>query len=134
MSAVLVDTSVWSLAFRRKTHVSSAQANLLRELIEQGDTIYTTGIIIQELLSGVRDVSQFDALLDKMTSFSVLEPRADTYIEAARLSNLCRSKGIMASSIDLLITSICIEHGVYLLTADTDFKHIQKVCDLKLAA
>ncbi|HJU17180.1 MAG TPA: PIN domain-containing protein [Stellaceae bacterium] len=50
--SLFVDTSVWSLAFRRD---APALANEVRELvraIKAGEELITTGLVLQELLQG----------------------------------------------------------------------------------
>ena len=49
---LLVDTSVWSLAFRRDSDGSSAEVLALRQALEGGDLVVTTGLILQELIQG----------------------------------------------------------------------------------
>lgn len=49
---LLVDTSVWSLAFRRDTPKSVPEVDQLLRAIEAGETLLTTGLILQELLQG----------------------------------------------------------------------------------
>ena len=49
---LLVDTSVWSLAFRRDAPVAGPEVAALRAAIAGGDTIVTTGLVLQELLQG----------------------------------------------------------------------------------
>jgi predicted nucleic acid-binding protein len=49
---LLVDTSVWSLAFRRDVLVSGPEVLTLRAAIDGGDAIVTTGLVLQELLQG----------------------------------------------------------------------------------
>jgi hypothetical protein len=47
---LLVDTSVWSLAFRRDAPVSGPEVLALKAAIDGGDAIVTTGLVLQELL------------------------------------------------------------------------------------
>jgi predicted nucleic acid-binding protein len=49
---LLVDTSVWSLAFRRDVESTAPEVKALRAAIGGGDSIVTTGLILQELLQG----------------------------------------------------------------------------------
>ncbi len=49
---LLVDTSVWMLAFRRDSDASSAEGLALSKTLEGGDLIVTSGLILQELLQG----------------------------------------------------------------------------------
>jgi hypothetical protein len=56
--SVIVDTSVWSLALRRRTPPdSSTIVTLLRDLITL-DRVALLGAIRQEILSGVRSSEQ----------------------------------------------------------------------------
>ncbi len=62
---ILVDPCVWSLAFRRpraRVHTSPA-VRRLRRLVDEDVPVGIPGIVLQELLSGVRDESEVDPLL-----------------------------------------------------------------------
>ena len=50
--SLFVDTSVWSLAFRRDQISSAPEVQVLRDALEGGDTVLITGLILQELLQG----------------------------------------------------------------------------------
>lgn len=49
---LLVDTSVWSLAFRRDQESTVPQVSALRNALEGDDMVVTTGLVLQELLQG----------------------------------------------------------------------------------
>lgn len=51
---LLVDTSVWSLAFRRDGEVDRPEVEALRMALLAGERLVTTGVIVQELLQGFR--------------------------------------------------------------------------------
>jgi len=51
---VLVDTPIWSAAFRRRAVVDAPPVSTLRQLIEDGRAALV-GPIRQELLSSIRD-------------------------------------------------------------------------------
>ena len=129
---VLVDTSVWSLALRRK--IPSAQTEVLRltELISDGQPIFLTGIILVEILQGIKEQPQSLRMRQYLEVFPLIELDRAGYINAARLSSRCRSKGIQSGTVDALIAQTAIEHGCYLLTADQDFAQIARYSDLKL--
>src|SRR5207244_1626543 len=58
-SVILVDTSVWSLTFRRRSRPTIPPvAALVHELILDDAPLVVPGIVLQELLSGVRDPAQ----------------------------------------------------------------------------
>ena len=129
---VIVDTSVWSLALRRTPSEQIPPAQKLTRLIQKGESIFLLGVILQELLQGLRSRKDFNHLLDKLTAFPVIEPRRVDYVEAARLRNQCAAKGIQAGTIDFQIAAICIQYGCLLLTTDRDFDAIARHSALKL--
>jgi hypothetical protein len=50
--SLFVDSGVWSLAFRRDAVATAVEVMALRQSLEAGDTILTTGLVLQELLQG----------------------------------------------------------------------------------
>lgn len=129
---VIVDTSVWSLAFRRTRPEQTLPLQKLTRLIQEGESIFLLGVILQELLQGLQSRKDFNRLLDKLSAFPVIEPRRKDYVKAARLRNQCAAKGVQAGTIDFLIAAICIEYGCLLLTTDLDFEAIARHSTLKL--
>ena len=51
--SLFVDTSVWSLALRRDAPPEVSQVRRLREALAD-EIVYTTGLVLQELLQGCR--------------------------------------------------------------------------------
>ncbi len=128
---LVVDTSVWSLVLRRpKIDETDPYVRAFRWHIESGDGLFLIGNILQELLDGLRSTKQFDRLLALLEPYPLLDLDRHTFVAAARLQSLCRSKGITAGSIDFLIAAGCCQHGFPLLTADSDFARIARHCDL----
>lgn len=117
---VLVDTSVWSLALRRTAKVQHPEAMELRRLIT-AHLVEIIGPIRQELLSGVKDPSQFSRLESNLGAFPDLPLLAEDYVTAARFFNLCRSKGIQGSNTDFLICAVAVRHDFAVFTTDEDF-------------
>ena len=50
--SLLVDTSVWSLALRRDVEQSAPEVVALRHALLGTDQVFTTGLVLQELLQG----------------------------------------------------------------------------------
>ena len=132
---VLVDTSVWSLALRRRREqLSSSEAKLatmLAELIREG-RVELLGLIRQELLSGIRDEAQFLKLLNMLRAFHDPNLEIADYEEAARINNLCRSRGIAGSAIDFLICAVAHRRQWAIFTNDHDFHKYASVIPLQL--
>ncbi|HBX46071.1 PIN domain-containing protein [Limibacterium fermenti] len=107
MRDVLVDTSVWSLAFRRSKlgerefAVANELASLIREL-----RIAIIGPVRQELLSGISDPNVFENLRRRMTVFTDYGIQTADFELAAEYSNLCRKNGIQGSHTDFLICAV----------------------------
>ncbi len=128
----IVDTSVWSEALRRSPRRETEGVKKLETLISGGERILLPAIILQEILQGIKNPQQFAQLKDSMRFFPTLDVLRDDHVFAAELFNLCRSKGVQASTVDFLIAALSIHNDCALLTSDGDFKLISKHCELKL--
>lgn len=129
---ILVDTSVWSLALRRKPGIVNQEAVILKTLIEQGEDVYLLGIILQEVLQGIRNLKDFNVLKKYFDAFPLIELMREDYVKAAELKNHLIKKGRQTSTIDALIASAAISHNCYLFTIDEDFTHIARHSKLHL--
>ena len=132
---VLVDTPVWSLALRRHTANLNPDENKLKqtliELIHEG-RILMIGPVRQELLSGLREDSQFNRLRDDLRPFQDEAIHADDYEEAARMSNLCSSRAVASSSVDMLICAIAGRSRSTIFTTDRDYLLYSKFLPIQL--
>lgn len=128
---LVADTSVWSLVLRRRHFDPDDRwVQAFRSHVEAGNAVLLVGIILQELLSGVRTPRQFDRLAERLAPFPVIPLQRSTYVLAATVSNQCRRRGVQAGTIDALIAAACIENGFPLLTADADFAYIARHSEL----
>ncbi len=117
---VLIDTSVWSQALRRRRDSQNPEAEELRRLI----TFHVAeiiGPIRQEILSGVREAAQFARLEGHLAAFPDLPLLIEDYVTAAKFFNVCRSKGIQGSNTDFLICAVAVRHDLAIFTTDGDF-------------
>ena len=121
---LLVDTSVWSLALRRDAPSPASEVTALVEAIRNGETIVTTGLVLQELLQGFSGPKARDQILDRFSAVPLLVPDRNDYVEAAGLRNRCRRKGVQIGTIDALLAQLCIRHDLTMLTSDNDFRRI----------
>ena len=132
---IVVDTPVWSLAFRRRSRpagVIPGVVKLLGRLAQDDEPLVVPGIVLQELLSGIKDPSHAERIGGLMEGYPVLLATREHHMEAANISNSCRKAGIAAATIDCLIAAQCVMVGGALLTTDDDFKRISKHCALRL--
>ena len=132
---VLVDTSVWSLALRRKAEDLSAGENIivaeLSELVKEGRA-RIFGLIRQELLSGIRSAAQYEKLRSALRSFPDVVIDTSDYESAAKASNECRAKDLVVSIVDILTCEIALSRDWLIFTTDPDFGHYARVLPIKL--
>ncbi len=117
--SVLVDTSIWSLALRRRP-APSVQEETLRNLILDG-VVKIIGPIRQELLSGIPSKEQFETLRSKLSYFPDTLLHTADYELAASYFNTCRQNGIQGSHIDFLVCAVAVRHEYQVYTTDKDF-------------
>lgn len=118
---IIVDTSVWSLALRReKTSTITAYAAELESLILD-NRVQMIGAVRQELLSGIKQDSQFKKLETRLRSFPDLPVTTADYVLAAKFFNLCRSNGVQGSNTGFLICALAVQHKMPIYTTDGDF-------------
>ena len=129
---LFVDTSVWSLAFRRDAASGAAEVLALRQALEGGDTVVTTGVILQELLQGFSGPRARKDIIDRFSALPLLMPDRQDHIDAAELRNKCRRSGVQIGTIDALLAQLCIRHALTLLTTDKDFSRAASHCPLRV--
>ena len=121
---VLVDSDVWSEAFRKKGE-KSACVSQLRELIE-ADEVVMIGPVRQEVLSGIKEKKKFETIRQLLKAFPS-QPMDDSIYElAASFFNICRSKGIQGSHTDFLICACSVSWKVRILSKDQDYDQYAK--------
>ncbi len=129
---LFVDTSVWSLALRRDAPPGAASVRALTRAIEAGETILTTGLVLQELLQGFSGPRARVQILNRFSALPLLVPNREDHIAAAQLRNTCRRAGIQVGTIDVLLAQLCIRHSLTMLSTDIDFKRIAGHCALQV--
>lgn len=117
---VLVDTSVWSLALRRKE-----PCDIKRQLSELvlSSLCVMIGPVRQELLSGISSERTFLNLKHKLEAFDDLAITTHDYETAAGFFNICRKNGVQGSQTDFLICAVAHNHDLLIFTTDNDFKN-----------
>jgi predicted nucleic acid-binding protein len=131
---LFVDTSVWSLAFRRDRVSAVSEVDALRHALEGGETIVTTGLVLQELLQGFAGPRARRDIIDRFAALPLLGPDRQDHIAAAELRNRCRRAGVQIGTIDALLAQLCIRHGLTMLTTDQDFGHVAPHSELRVWA
>jgi hypothetical protein len=134
---VLVDTSVWSLALRRKTESLNATEKVivaeLSELVREGRA-RLVGLVRQELLSGIKTTEQDEKLRLHLRSFPDEPMDTSDHEEAAKAGNRCRGKGIVVSIVGILLCAAAIKRKWAIFTTDQDFTNYVKVLPILIHA
>jgi predicted nucleic acid-binding protein len=132
---VLIDTSVWSLALRRKNESLSTNERFLvaelSELIREGRA-RMIGLVRQELLSGIKTTEQYEKLRLHLRSFPDEVVDTSDYEEAAKAGNRCRAKGVVVSIVDILLCAVATKRLWTIFTTDPDFSSYLKALPLRI--
>ena len=128
---VLVDTPIWSYAFRTHKSKYQAEINELTALIKDQRALII-GPIRQEILSGYSDLKRFKKLKEKLSYFENTSILDSDYELAAEFCNKCRKKGVQGSHIDFLICAVAKRLRIPVFTSDKDFSLYQPIVSVKL--
>lgn len=126
----LVDTSAW-VEYLRAT--GSATHERLRGLIEAGDQLHTTDVVVMEVLAGARDEAHAGQLHRLLSSceFVPTEGLSD-FEQAASLYRHCRRAGETVRALnDCLIAAVAIRAQLSVLQADRDFDALARHTELR---
>lgn len=130
--SLLVDTSVWSLALRRDTEVTAPEVQTLQHALEGADQVFTTGLVLQELLQGFSGPKVRVQLIERFAALGFLQPDRSDHIEAAAVRNSCRRHGVQIGTIDAVLIQLCLKHDLVLLSSDNDFRSAAKHIKFRL--
>ena len=130
---VLVDTPIWSFAYRRARRTAQEQlvVDELTNLIRREATVLI-GAVRQEVLSGINDSKHFEAVRVTLRGFVELPLTASEFEQAAMLHNHCRRKGVQGSPTDFLICTASLRNDAPIFTTDRDFARIAKHTGVRL--
>ncbi len=132
---VLIDTSIWSLALRRKAENlnpgETATVTELTNLIGAGRA-KIIGLIRQELLSGIKGASQYEKLRLTLRSFHDEVLSTSDFEAAAKASNACRNVGTASTVPDMLICAVASSRDWSVYATDPDFEDYANILPLKL--
>ncbi|MGI8909313.1 MAG: type II toxin-antitoxin system VapC family toxin [Rubrobacteraceae bacterium] len=117
-----MDTSVWiDYLGGTETEVTGRFV----EILNRGDAVGLTSVILQEVVQGVSSRDEFDRTAEYLGSQIFYHPqdRIESHKEAALIYLRCRQAGVtIRSAIDCLIARVAIEHDLLLLHDDRDFE------------
>jgi predicted nucleic acid-binding protein len=126
----VVDSSVWIDLFAGR---NTGQVKVLELLIEQRDDICICGVILTEVLQGIRDEQEYNKTTSIFSNLIFLPMNRESFILAANLYRTLRAIGItIRTSVDCMIAAVCIENRCRLLHKDRYFDLIATHSDLEV--
>ena len=116
---IIADTCVWIEFFRKKTMISQE----LKKLVA-GRQVLMSGIIVYELLQGVKKKKDAENIKRGTLALGYLEVTSETWLMAGDLFFELRRKGITLPPSDVLLAALTIESQCRLFTIDRHFDQI----------
>lgn len=129
---VLVDTSVWSLLFRKSGPAALPEVEALQRFLGGEELVAITGVIAQELFYGLASSRTADVIARTLGALHYLAPALDEHVAAAKLQRALRDGGVQVSGADALIALLAMSRDLTLLTTDRDFFHAARRVPLRL--
>jgi predicted nucleic acid-binding protein len=121
---ILVDTTVW-IDFFSNRH--AAHTAYLAKLIEQQDDICICGVVLTEILQGIKNTKEQRQVEEGLESLIFLEMTRETFVLAADIFRTLRQKGVtVRKTVDCMIAAVAIENNMPLLHNDRDFDFIKE--------
>jgi predicted nucleic acid-binding protein len=117
---------------RRDRSDGHPSVDFLADALRHEGSIFTTGLILQEILQGFNGPKARKQILDRFTPLPLLVPQREDHTAAADLRNDCRRRGLQVGTIDALLAQLCIRHELVMLSTDRDFEYIATIAPLRL--
>ena len=120
---ILPDTSVW-ISYFRNNH-SELELQLDRYLLM--DQVAINGIILAELVQGLRNKGDKEKLVDLLGALHVFEIPFSQWEKAGEIAALLRKKGITLPLTDIAIAANAIGNRAIVMALDTHFQQIPEL-------
>ena len=128
---IVVDTSVWIDVLN---DTPAPQAQRCVQLIESGEPIALTDVILTEVLQGLRSDREAALVERHLRAFPILRlEELDDFVLAAKLYRAARRAGVtIRKTLDCLIAAPCVRTGAPLLHADGYFDRLATCTPLRI--
>ncbi len=128
---IVIDTSVWIPLLNG---IENAKVERARAVIEGPEDVGVPGIVLEEILRGLKSDAQFRRVRDLLLSdFTYLEMTQPRFLHSAEIYRALRKSGkTIRSPADCLIAACAIGETASLLEDDADFHTLAEVVPLKL--
>ena len=119
---ILADTSVWVEFFRP----NSKTGNTLEQLILE-NSVWICGIVLFELIQGVRSEDERSKILSTMSNLKYIEMSKSLWQKAGELASSIKTKGLNLPQSDIFIATVAIDYNLSIFTLDKHFEQIPGV-------
>ena len=126
---ILVDTSVWIDFFQTP---ESDTATTLSSLIRGHNRVGLCGIVLQEILQGIKERKSYELVRERLLKFPFIETNRETWLLAASIYRDLRAKGATLPPVDVTIGALAIQHAMALFTRDEHFRTMAGSAGLRL--
>ena len=127
---VLVDSTIWIDFFHG---ISKSHVKILEEHIKNDEDICVCGVILTEVLQGIRHDTDYLKTKDYFDALTFLPMNKATFILSSELYRSLRRKGVTSRKpVDCMIASVAIEYDLPLLHNDRDFSLIARHSKLRV--
>jgi predicted nucleic acid-binding protein len=120
VSRILPDTCAWIDFFRGRQTQMAVQIEVA---LVQGEVV-TCGVVLFELLQGIRMPQEEAQVLKAFQAVPQLEMTGNLWVKAGQLSSQLRKNGHTLPMSDIIIATLALEHSYQLLTVDRHFAAI----------
>jgi len=128
---IVVDTSVWIDFFAGR----STQSHImhLKHLLQNSEELAICGVILTEVLQGIRNDEQFLKTELYFQALTLLPMAHKTFIFSAEIYRTLRKQGLtIRKPIDCMIAAVTLENHATLLHNDRDFDAIARFYPLNM--
>jgi predicted nucleic acid-binding protein len=126
----VVDTTVWIDLFAAR---DTPQVRLLERLITDRTDICVCGVVLTEVLQGIRNPREYAKTLKILEGLLYLPMERSTFLLAAQVFRTLRARGLtIRNTVDCMIAAVCLENRAALLHNDRDFGLISTYFPLKV--
>lgn len=120
---VLIDTSIWVEYFHGRDH---QLVELVKDLI-RNQRVVLCGVVLSELLAGVRARKDRDTLKHTLDALEYAEVSQGIWILAGEMSSNLRRQGIRVPLTDVIVAALALENDYELFTLDSHFDRIHEL-------
>jgi len=126
-NSILPDTCAW-IDFLRGRQTPLAEA--LEQALLHG-TVLTCGVVVMELLQGVKSRREEELILSAFQALTHLEMTSDLWTDAGRLAAQLRTNGHAIPLSDVIIATLCLQRNCAVLTVDRHFEAVPGLTVIK---